>query len=420
MLKQLMKDEAFAAKLKNYVRLIVRAGANVQEGQEVTITVSTELAVFARLLAEEAYKAGAKRVQTDWLDQEMSKLAYKYQETETLGSMLKWKEEKLAYETETLPAEIHIVSEDPQGLKEIDPVKMSEVQRMLYPVVKPYRDKSENKYQWVIAGAAAPAWAKAVFPDLPEEEAVKALWEAIFATSRISAEEDPLETWEAHNESFKRHTEWLNAQNFTKLHYKAGNGTDFTVPLNPHLLWAGGGDYTEQSRIYYQPNIPTEEVFTTPHPEGAEGTVVASKPLSYRGQIIENFRIEFENGRAVRWEAEKGEKLLGEMLQQDEGACRLGEVALVPFDSPINKTGLLFQNTLYDENACCHLAVGRGFTMLVKDYENYSREEIMELGINDSMIHVDFMIGTADLSIDGEKEDGSLVPVFRNGTWAID
>lgn len=415
-----MNAETRRVLLEKYVRLIVRAGVNVQEGQEVILGIAPELAEMARLIVEEAYKAGAKSVQVDWSDQALTRLAYKYESVETLGTMKKWKEEKLAYETETLPARIYITSEDPNGLKDVDPAKMSEVQRMLYPIVKPYRDKSENKYQWLIAGAPSAAWAKAVFPDLSEEEAIDALWEAIFRTSRVTEAEDPLETWHRHNESFRRHTAWLNGQNFKRLHYKASNGTDFSVPLNPNLVWAGGGEDTEGTKVFFQPNIPTEEVFTTPLPEGAEGKVVSSKPLSYKGQLIDHFSIEFENGKAVRWAAETGEELLGEMLTIDEGASRLGEVALVPFDSPINQTGILFRNTLYDENACCHLAVGRGFTMLVKDYEKYSREEIMELGINESMIHVDFMIGTADLSIDGEKEDGSLVPIFRNGTWVID
>lgn len=413
-------EEQFAELLRRYARLIVRLGVNVQPGQTVKLSISTELGDLAALIAEEAYRAGAQEVTADWHNQALTKLAYQYESVETLGTMKKWKEEKLACESETLPAQIHITSEDPKGLKDVDPAKMSAVQRRLYPIVKPYRDKMENKYQWVIAGAAAPDWARAVFPEYTEEDAVRALWEAIFQTARVNLDEDPLSGWERHNESFRRHTEWLNGQNFKKLHYHASNGTNFSVPLNPHLIWAGGGEDTEGSKIFFQPNIPTEEVFTTPLPEGAEGVVVASKPLSYKGQLIENFRIEFAGGKAVRWSAERGEELLTEMLNMDEGAGRLGEVALVPFDSPINQTGLLFQNTLYDENACCHLAVGRGFTMLVKDYEKYTLEEIMALGINESMIHVDFMIGTPDLSIDGEKEDGSLVPVFRHGTWAID
>lgn len=415
-----MKDQEFNDLIQKYVRLIVRRGVNVQEGQEVVLTISPELYELARLIVREAYEAGASDVRVEFNDQILTKLAYEYETAENLGTLKKWKEERLAYESEALPAKIVITSENPQGLKDIDPAKMSEVQRMLYPKIKPYRDKSENKYQWVIAGAAAPEWAQVVFPELGAEEATAKLWEAIFHTARIRSDEDPLDTWDRHNASFERHTKWMNEQNFTKLHYRASNGTALTVPLSPHMLWAGGGEESEGKKIFFQPNIPTEEVFTTPLPDGAEGIVYASKPLSFKGQLIDGFHIEFEKGRAVRWGAEVGEELLGEMLTLDEGAGRLGEAALVPFDSPINQTGILFQNTLYDENACCHLAVGRGFTSLVKDYEKYTREEIMALGINDSMIHVDFMIGTADLAIDGEREDGSLVPVFRNGTWAID
>ena len=405
--------------VEKYVKLIVRSGANVQAGQGVTIRISPELADFGRMLVKEAYEAGAAWVRVDWEDQAITKLAYEYQSTDELATVKKWEEERLKYSVETLPARIFITSADPDGLKGMDQAKLSEVSRRQYPVLKPYHDAMENKYQWVIAGAPSVAWAKKIFPDLSEAEAVDNLWAAIFDTSRVSLEEDPLETWQRHNESFEARMKWLNDHTFSKIHYRSANGTDFSAGLLPQVLWAGGGEELKETKVFFQPNIPTEEIFTTPMRGDAEGKVVASKPLSYQGQLIDKFWIEFEAGKAVRWGAEQGEELLGTMLTMDEGAAYLGELALVPFESPVNQKGYLFWNTLYDENACCHLAVGRGFTNLVKDYDQYTREELVAMGLNESMIHVDFMIGTADLDIDGEKADGTLVPIFRGGTWAF-
>ena len=405
--------------VEKYVKLIVRSGANVQAGQGVTIRISPELADFGRMLVKEAYEAGAAWVRVDWEDQAITKLAYEYQSTDELATVKKWEEERLKYSAETLPARIFITSADPDGLKGMDQAKLSEVSRRQYPVLKPYHDAMENKYQWVIAGAPSVAWAKKIFPDLSEAEAVDNLWAAIFDTSRVSLEEDPLETWQRHNESFEARMKWLNDHTFSKIHYRSANGTDFRAGLLPQVLWAGGGEELKETKVFFQPNIPTEEIFTTPMRGDAEGKVVASKPLSYQGQLIDKFWIEFEAGKAVRWGAEQGEELLGTMLTMDEGAAYLGELALVPFESPVNQKGYLFWNTLYDENACCHLAVGRGFTNLVKDYDQYTREELVAMGLNESMIHVDFMIGTADLDIDGEKADGTLVPIFRGGTWAF-
>lgn len=405
--------------VEKYVKLIVRSGANVQAGQGVTIRISPELADFGRMLVKEAYEAGAAWVRVDWEDQAITKLAYEYQSTDELATVKEWEEERLKYSVETLPARIFITSADPDGLKGMDQAKLSEVSRRQYPVLKPYHDAMENKYQWVIAGAPSVAWAKKIFPDLSEAEAVDNLWAAIFDTSRVSLEEDPLETWQRHNESFEARMKWLNDHTFSKIHYRSANGTDFSAGLLPQVLWAGGGEELKETKVFFQPNIPTEEIFTTPMRGDAEGKVVASKPLSYQGQLIDKFWIEFEAGKAVRWGAEQGEELLGTMLTMDEGAAYLGELALVPFESPVNQKGYLFWNTLYDENACCHLAVGRGFTNLVKDYDQYTREELVAMGLNESMIHVDFMIGTADLDIDGEKADGTLVPIFRGGTWAF-
>ncbi len=405
--------------LEKYVRLIVRAGANVQPDQGVILRISPDLADFARLIVEEAYNAGAGWVRVDWNDQAVTKLHYLHQATENLAKVEKWEEERLKHTAETLPCMIMITSDDPDGLQGIDRAKMTEVQQKRYPIIKPYNDQMDNKYQWVIAGAPSTAWAKKVYPDLPEDEAVAKLWEAIFATSRVTADEDPMDSWAKHNENFEHHMRWLNEHKFKQVHIRANNGTDIKIGLLPNVVWLGGGEKTQGSEVFFQPNIPTEEVFTTPCKGDASGKVVASKPLSYQGQLIDRFWIEFEDGKAVRWGAEEGEELLSKMLTMDEGAGLLGEVALVPYESPVNQLGYLFWNTLYDENACCHMAVGRGFTNLVEDYDNYEHEELIEMGINESMVHVDFMIGTEDMAIDGETEDGELIPIFRNGTWAF-
>ena len=312
---------------------------------------------------------------------------------------------------------IYIESSDPDALKGVNQAKLAKVMQNRYPVIKPFRKERENKYQWIIAGAASPEWAKKVFPDLPKRKAVEALWDAILKTSRAYG--DPIKNWKEHNEDLAKRMNKLNSLNLEYLHYTSKNGTNFKVWLLPNVIWLAGGETALGSGIYYNPNIPSEEVFTSPWKGKAEGIVYSTKPLSYQGQLIEDFSVRFENGKAVEVHARKGEELLKQMISMDENAAYLGECALVPYDSPINNTGILFNNTLYDENAACHLALGRGFTNLVKDYEKYSEEELIAMGINDSQIHVDFMIGSKDLNIVGHTRDGKDVQIFKDGNWAF-
>jgi aminopeptidase len=286
-----------------------------------------------------------------------------------------------------------------------------------YPIMKPYIDQIDNKDQWCIAGAASPEWAKKVFPNLPKKQAVEKLWEAILYTSRIW--DDPVAEWKKHNKDLREKCERLNSLGLVELQYKSSNGTDFKVGLLPNANFLGGSEFALGSNIEFNPNVPSEECFTSPRKGAAEGLVVATKPLSYQGELIENFSIRFENGKAVEVHAEKGEELLKQMISMDENAGYLGEVALIPFDSPINDTGILLFNTLYDENASCHLALGRGFTNCIRDYDKYSQKELHEMGINSSMIHVDFMMGSEDMDIVGIKEDGTKVQIFKNGNWAF-
>jgi aminopeptidase len=418
--------ENFEKRLDDYAKLIVEVGVNVQKGQPVEIRIAADQYVLAEKLTKAAYEAGASSVRVDFNHQPLSLLHNQYKTVEKLAEVSAEDKARLEYSVENLPAMIAITSADPDGLKGMDMAKQQKASAIRYPIIKPYIDKMESKYQWVIAGAASPAWAKKVFPDLPADEALAALWDAIFKTSRMEAGTDPVKNWEKHNASFKAHMDWLNEQHFDYLHYKSAQGTDFKAWLNPKVKWLGGGENLHGGperfghEVFYNPNMPTEEIFTTPMKAKAEGTVYSTKPLSYMGQLIENFSITFKEGKAVEWQAESGAEVLDKMITMDENAAYIGELALVPDSSPISQSGILFYNTLYDENASCHIALGAGFPDLYEDYEKYSREELEKLGVNDSMIHVDFMIGSDELDIDGYTQDGKCVPIFRKGEWAFE
>lgn len=405
------------SKLKKYAELIVQVGANVQSGQDVLIYAGVEQKQLVTYVVSECYKRKARRVEVNWECDEISKIKYKKESINTLSEVSEITHAKQRYMCDKLPVMIYIESSDPDALKGVNQGKIAKIRQNQYPILKPYRDQRENKYQWVIVGASSKAWAKKVFPNLTTSKAVEALWDAIMKTSRC--DEDPIKAWEKHNADLAKRTNYLNSLKLDYLHYSNKKGTDFKVWLLPNVKWEAGGERTLGSNIYYNPNIPTEECFTSPAKGKAEGIVYSTKPLSYQGELIENFSIRFENGKAVEVHAEKGEELLKHMISMDETAGYLGEVALVPYDSPINQTGILFLNTLYDENAACHLALGMGFTNLIEGYENYSQEELYKMGINDSCIHVDFMIGSEDLDIKGYTKDGQEIQIFKNGTWAF-
>lgn len=405
------------SELRKYAVLAAKVGANVQKGQDVVIYSGVDQELLASYVMDECYKLGARNVRIEWTSSICDKVRLKKGTIKALSEIPQWVIEKQKHINKTLPAFIYIDSDDPDGLKGVSHKKLAEISKRTYPIMKPLREERENKYQWTILGAASPAWAKKVFPDLPKRKAVEALWEAIFKTARCT--EDPIKAWDEHNKELEHHTKALNEMDLDYLEYKSSNGTDFKVWLNDKVIWEAGGEKTLGSNIFFNPNIPTEECFTSPIRGKAEGLVVATKPLSYQGQLIENFSIRFENGKAVEVHAEKNESLLKEMINMDEGASYLGEVALVPFTSPINQTNLLFYNTLYDENAVCHLALGMGFTNLVKGYENYTQDELHAMGVNDSFIHVDFMIGSADLNIVGVKRNGERVQIFKDGVWTF-
>ena len=404
--------------LKKYAELIVRSGANVQPGQVVQLTISVEQHEFAAMVSEECYKAGAKKVNIDWTFDAKSRLDYLYADEKVLARVLPWQEAKMKQMVEDLPCRILILSEDPDALDGIDPRKISAVMQSRAGVFKPYRNAIDGKHQWAIAAYPSVKWARKCFPEASDEEAMARLWDAVLTTVRVREDNDPVAEWQAHTSFIEEKAAWLNGQGFSSLRYKSANGTDFTVELIPGARWEGARSQNSVTGTHYIPNMPTEEIFTSPIAGKCEGTLVAVKPLSWNSQIIDGFSITFENGRAVSCRAKKGQELLEKMLHMDEGASMLGEVALVPKESPVNQCGFLFYETLFDENACCHCAVGMGFKEVLPGGNDMTMEEAGKQGINDSIIHVDFMVGADDLSIDGVRPDGTVVPVFRDGTWA--
>lgn len=403
--------------LREYAKLIAKKGVNVQKSQEVVIVAELDQPEFVKMLAEECYRTGASKVTVEWTYQPLRKLDVRYQKEKVLSRVENWEIEKIKHRVETLPAMIYLESEDPDGLKGINQKKMSKCLGIRRGVFKPYRDEMDNKYQWCIAAVPGKAWAKKLFPEDRSSVAVEKLWEAILSTAR--AQGDPIKNWEEHNADLKKRYEYLNSLEISELHYKSSNGTDLTVGLMPESRFMGGSDLILNSDIEYNANIPSEEVFTAPNRNRAEGVVYASMPLSYQGALIEDFYFILKDGKIVEAHAKKGEELLNSILDTDEGARYLGECALVPYDSPIRNSGILFYNTLFDENASCHLAFGEGYSSCVKDYEKYTLDEIREMGVNSSIVHVDFMIGTADLSITAKTAKGEEIQIFENGNWAF-
>ena len=402
--------------LRAYARLIAESGVNVQKGQEVFITAELDQPEFVAMVVEECYRRKAKKVVVDWNYQPLTRLHVRHQSLTTMSTLDNYEEARWQHYVDTIPCRIYLLSEDPDGLRGVDQEKMAKAQQKKYPIIKGYRDQIENKYQWCIAAVPGVKWAKKLFPELRASQAVEKLWEAILHTSRVN--DDPVAAWDAHNKDLKSRCDYLNGLGIRELQYRASNGTDLRVGMIPEAQFCGGGETSLQG-IFFNPNIPTEECFISPKRGVAEGIVYSSKPLSYQGQLIDRFWIRFREGKAAEWGAEENEALLTKLITMDEGSAYLGECALVPFNSPINETGILFYNTLFDENACCHLALGMGFADTRRDFEHKTLDECRALGVNDSMIHEDFMIGTADLSIDALCEDGRTVPLFRNGTWAF-
>jgi len=403
--------------LQDYARLLAVKGINAEKGDEIWVYADLDQPAFIRMVVEECYKAGAKKVVVHWSDSKLTKTHYKYMSQGELSKIPPYRLAEFKYMTKKLPSRLYIDSEDPNALKGINQKKMAAVSVKTGMKIKPYRNMIEGKHKWCIAGVPGVEWARSVFPKLSDEEAVENLWKAILTTARVDGN-DPVENWNQHNTRIHNHCEKLDALRLKYLVYKSSNGTNFKVELNEGVKWGGGFERTIDGRVF-NPNIPSEEVFTTPKAGSCEGIVYSTKPLSFRGEIIDEFSIRFENGKVCEVKAKKNEKLLNFLVSADEGAKMLGEVALVAYDSPINNTGILFNNTLYDENAACHLALGMGFRDLLPGSENMSEEEIKAHGINDSIIHVDFMIGSKDLSIVGIDAKGKETQIFKDGNWVF-
>ena len=403
------------ARILPYVQLIVRKGLNLDPGQDVVVNAAVDQAEFVALAVEECYRQGARKVWMDWRCQPLELLDNRYGTVATLARLERWQLAKYAWRRDKLPAMLYLLSDDPDGLRGLDQAKRAKARRRSYPRIKPYVDAMENRYQWCIAAVPGRAWARKVFPGLPHAKAVERLWDAILAASR--AEGDPIANWTEHNRVIKARCAALNRHRFARLVYHGDNGTDLAIGLMPEGRFLGGSE-TDLSGREFEPNIPSEEVFTAPKRGVVDGTAVATRPLSWNGEIIDGFSVRFEGGKVAEVRAERGQALLEEMVRMDEGAAMLGECALIPCDSPIRNTGILFYETLFDENAACHLALGRGFTNCVEGFETRTQEEMHALGVNDSMVHVDFMIGYEGLDIDGVKRNGRKVPIFRKGEWA--
>lgn len=403
--------------MRDFAKLLTLKGANVQKNQEVVIFAELDQPEFVKILVEECYRAGASKVSVEWSYQPIEKLHVRHQKEKVLSRVEEWEIEKMKRRVETLPAYIYLLSEDPDGLKGVNQKKMAKCSGIRRGAFKPYRDQMDNKHQWCIAAVPSKAWAKKVFPGERASVAEEKLWNAILMTSR--AEGDAIKNWEEHNAELRNRYTYLNSLGISELHYKSSNGTDLRVGMLPESRFMGGSDRLITNGVEYNANIPSEECFTSPDRNRADGVVYASMPLSLQGSLVENFWMRLENGKIVEAHAERNEELLNEVLDTDEGARYLGECALVPYDSPIRNSGILFYNTLFDENAACHLAFGEGFSCCFEGFENLSLEEIHARGINDSIVHVDFMIGTEDLSITAKTFDGKEIEIFKNGNWAF-
>ncbi|MCI9009641.1 MAG: aminopeptidase [Clostridia bacterium] len=403
--------------LRRYAKLLAKTGINVKKGQWVIVQAELDQPEFVEMVVEELYRAGAGKVSVEWSHQPLAHLHYKYQDEKVLSDMTKWEIEKWELRKKELPAMLYLESSDPDGLKGIDQEKFTAVRSARSKIIKPYRDAMDNYYQWCIAAVPGKAWAKKVFPELNVNQAVEKLWDSILSAARSDGS-DPVREWSRHNDELAKRCDYLNRLGLIALEYKSQNGTDLRVGLLPDAQFLGGGEESLKG-IYFNANIPSEEIFISPKAGDADGIVYSTKPLSYQGELIENFSVRFEGGKVVEVKAEKNGHLLEKMISMDEGAKMLGECALIPYDSPINNSRVLYYNTLFDENASCHLALGRGFTNCVRGYEHMSKEELDQKGINDSVIHVDFMIGSRDMNIVGITKNGLRVQIFKDGNWAF-
>ena len=406
------------AKFKEYAKLLVEVGVNIQKGQTLVIGSPVDCAWFARLCARAAYAAGCREVVMRWSDDELTREKYLHAEDSVFDSLPAWQAEFDNGYARQGAAFLHISARDPENLVGVDPDRIARSQRSSGEALREYRELTmSNTVPWCIGSIPIPSWARKVFPGCPEDEAVEKLWEAIFQTVRVDGSGAAVDRWREHLAGLKDHMDRLNGLNLESLHYTNSLGTDLTIRLPEGHIWAAGSSATK-SGLPFIANMPTEEVFTAPLRNGVDGVVCSSMPLVHNGVVIDKIRFQVKEGKIVETSAQTGEDALKAAITLDEGASYFGEVALVPYDSPISRQKLLYYNTLFDENASCHLAFGEAYPECLQGGAEMSKEERKARGLNDSITHVDFMVGTADLSITGKTRDGREVPVFVDGNFA--
>lgn len=404
-------------KLEEYAELALKIGVNIQKGQKLFINTPIHAVEFIRIITKKAYGMGVKDVIYNWNDDVLTHTRFKNIAMETLEVFPEWMIKQMEDLAEEGAAFLHIISPDPELLKDIDPKKVAVAAKSNSVALKKYREKvmcDENA--WCVLAVPSENWAKKVYPDLEKDEAVDKLWKSIFFTSRVEVGKS-VEAWKKHDINLKSKVEVLNLNKFKTLHYKSKD-TDLYVEMSPKQIWKAGASITKGG-VEFSPNIPTEEVFSMPKKDGVNGILSSTMPLNYGGNLIENFKLTFKDGKIVEFTAETGYEILKNLLETDEGAKYLGEIALVPIDSPISNINTIFYNTLFDENASCHFAFGTAYKSCIVGGTEMTIEELEKNGVNDSLIHVDFMVGSKDLSIDGIDENGDLTPIFINGNWAI-
>lgn len=402
---------------EKYAELALRVGVNLQHGQALMINAPIEGADFTKIVARKAWELGAKDVHINWVDDELTLLKYQYAPEEVIASYPEWKVKLHDTFAEDGAAVLNIRSTNPDLLKDIDPTRVAKANKAGAKALVNFRKYTMNdKITWSIISIPTADWAQKIFPDKSKEAAVESLWEAIIKIVRVD-QDDPIAAWQAHNRTLETARAILNEKNYKKLIFKAP-GTNLEMELPEGHIWKGGSAVSEKG-ITFNPNMPTEEVFSLPHKYGVNGTVSSTKPLNYGGSLIDKFSLTFREGKVIDYQAEQGEDTLKHLLETDEGATRLGEVALVPHESPVSQSGLIFYNTLFDENASCHIALGKAYPTNLTGGADMSEQELDAHGVNDSLTHVDFMIGSEKLDIDGVKADGSIEAIFRNGTWAL-
>lgn len=407
------------ALLEKYARVAVVIGANVQKNQRLIVNSSTETRELAREIVKQAYAVGARSVEILWNDAVVTRYGYLGQSIEDLGSVPQWIIDRYHFYVDEGACLISIASPIPGVNEGVDALKIQTSSVAVSKAISFFRNHTmANKTQWCVIAAPNPVWASKIFPGLPAEEAVDRLWDAILNASRVRVDNDPVADWNRHNATLAAHNQLLNEHQFVSLKFQNKLGTDIVVRLVENHIWAGGSEHAANS-VVFNPNIPTEETFTMPHKYGVDGIVFASKPLEYQGNLIEDFWLRFEHGKVVAFGAKKQEATLKNLLESDEGSSRLGEIALISNDSPISNSGILFLNTLFDENASCHMALGRAYPINVQGGVGMSQEQLEQIGYNHSLVHSDFMFGTADMEIVGTKNDGSKVTIFQNGNFVI-